>query len=130
MTLYYDFDDDYEYEYEVSQLDLDSYINQLSNEKLRNLAKGLYKKLSGEAKKFYKEEYKIDSVDDLGAVFPGVMDAIHGIIDESEDSDIYLLLKSDIEDYFRDEAIEQYLDGQAYRKNPYSYNGLNESDFY
>jgi len=38
--------------------------------------------------------------------------------------------EDDMKDYFHREASEQYDDAEAYRKDPYGYNGVSPRDFY
>lgn len=127
MTLYYDFDDGELYPYELKELDIDEYVDSLTNEKYRTFAKNIWKELSPEKKEYYAKNYEVTRAEDFGAVFPGIYDAMRELITEDASDDV---LRDDMKEYFYDRAYEQFKDSQAYEKDPYGYNGVRESDFY
>lgn len=103
MTIKYYFGDD-EFDFEID--DISDFIETLDNDDIIELANKIETKTT------------ITDIVEAG-----------DIIDDTLPEDIYDYISDDISDYYKDEAFEEYLDQQEYKKDPYSYNGLNRKDF-
>ena len=124
MTITYDFGDDYQddlFEYEVD--DLGDFIDSLGKEELVD---------------FVMENVDNDLIE--GWELPSSKDALrdelenddyllHGLIGELEDAFVECFEDS-LEDFYRDDAMEQYEDCKEYSRDPYSYYGVSRNDFF
>ena len=124
MTITYDFGDDCQddyFEYEVD--DLEDFIDSLSKEELVD---------------FVMENVDNDLIDgwELPSSKDGLRDELenddyllHGLISELEDAFVECFEDS-LEDFYRDDAMEQYEDYKEYSRDPYSYYGVSRNDFF
>ena len=132
VTFYFE-DKDYEldeYDYDVGRLE--DFINNLEAEDLCDLAKSLFLRLPDKDKQEIIEILETDISEDTfnDTSDPEVIDISEYIVNESEPEDIFDLMSNEIRDFYYEEAKEAYKDAKAYQKNPYSYYGLDESDFF
>lgn len=124
MTITYDFGDDYQddfFEYEVD--DLGDFIDSLGKEELvdfvmENVDNDL---IDGWELPSNKDELKGELANDDYL--------LHGLIGELEDAFVECFEDS-LEDFYRDDAMEQYEDYKECSRDPYSYYGVSRNDFF
>ena len=131
MTLWYDFDDEgYEFEYDASYEDIEGYLMSLPNEELQDPLAQAFEALPK------KDQIEVlEHMEEPNFACPNFMRWLN---EEKEwciseflmERDILELFKDELNDEFEEEAYEQYRDGKAFRRDPYAYNGLRQSDFY
>lgn len=130
MKLYYYFgDSDDAYEYDA---DLDEFIDSLNTAQICKLAGEIYDSefISNDVKQECETEYNCISSDFFKNYEDNdVQDCARYIIEESDDNVIAFLLEDTVKDFYREQAYEEYKDAEEYRKDPYSYNGVNPNDF-
>lgn len=134
MTLWYNFggDDiheDEEFEYDLSYKEIENYLMKLPSEELEDAFKQSFENLP-------KEE-QIRLLAERGEKNFACPNFLQWIEDDKRwvvseflmDNEILALFKDELHDEFEEKAYEQYQDVVAYRRDPYSYNGLNRRDF-
>lgn len=124
VILNYDFQvgpDDYDsFEYEA---DVDDYIeNHCSKDRLLELAIMYWNdEFTIKERTEYIEVYGTDDFTE---------DMIPDILSEADDDWLKKQLEDEMHDAYEDEAREEFDDAEAYRKDPYGYNGVSPRDFY
>lgn len=123
-TLQYYFDDlqDEAFEYDVN---LSDWLSSLSNELKVDLVKYFYT-LVDEYKNDLKEYGKDLKIEDINI---NNMSVVNDLLFEIDRKDILEEFEDSIKDYFYADAKEVYNDANEYRKDPYGYNGVRQSDF-
>ena len=128
MTLWYNFNED-EFEYDLTYTKIENYLLSLPSEELVDAFEQSFEALP-------KEE-QIRLLAERGEKNFECPNFLQWIEDDKQwvvsefimDSEILELFRDELHDEFEEEAYQQYSDGVAYRRDPYSYNGLNRSDF-
>lgn len=116
-TLTYDFNDD-TFEYDV---DLSDWKNSLSFDVKRDIV-DYYMFHTSDYQEVLKEydESEWDLED---------KEFVNDMFQEIENSDLIDDFEDEIKSYFYSDAKEAYDESEAYRKDPYGYNGVRQSDF-
>lgn len=127
LTYYFGRYDNEEFEYET---DFSDYLYDLkkSPKEVVELVKELYDK-DEELQKWAKEEFNINSSNDIVLDTDDGKDFSYEALDDIDEDVLYKLRKDEIEDYYRDDAKEQYEDYKSYIKDPLGYYGMSQSDF-
>lgn len=133
MILRYNFDDNGPaFEYNV---DISDFVDSLNPAQICIIAKELYNAdlVDDFTKKEIKDSFaELNIPDDFDTKYenPDVLDCARYILENTDDDTLYSILDDTIKAYFESEAREQYDDAEAYRKDPYAYNGVRPSDFF
>ena len=128
MTLWYNFDEN-EFEYDLRYIDIENYLMNLPSEELVDAFKQAFESLP-------KEE-QIRLLAERGEKNFACPNFLKWIEDDKKwviseflmDNEILELFKDELHDEFEEKAYLKYQDAIAYKRNPYSYNGLNRKDF-
>ena len=129
MTLWYDFEGK-EFEYDAKYSEIEDYLMSLPNEELQDpFAEAFYQLPKEEQISLLQER------NEPNFACPNFMawlnDDKEWVISEFlMEPSILALFEDELHDVLEDAAYEQFKDQQAYRRDPYAYNGLNRADFY
>ena len=123
------------FDYDIDSSDIRFYAEKnLSKRQVLDYAKQIYSGLSKKDKQDIANAWQVYSEadfvqlmsEDYSLVLDFVLEAFEDNPEDSMFEELYEGVKEDNED----EAFEQLRDYQEYQKDPYSYYGLNRSDFY
>lgn len=123
------------FEYDIDSSDIRAYAEKnLSKRQVLDYAKQIYSGLSKEDKQDIANAWQVYSEadfvqlmsEDYSLVLDFVLEAFEDNPEDRMFEELYEGVKEDNEDM----AFEQLRDYQEYQKDPYSYYGLNRSDFY
>lgn len=129
MTLWYNFDEE-DFEYDASYNEIENYLMKLPNEELVDAFKQAFENLP-------KEE-QIRLLAERGEKNFACPNFLQWIEDDKQwvisefimEPSSLSLFEDELHDEFEEKAYAQFSDGQSYRRDPYSYNGVSPSDFF
>lgn len=127
LTYYFGRYGDEEFEYET---DFSDYLHDLKKnpKEVVELVKELYDE-DEELQKWAKEEFNINNSNDIVLDTDEGKDFSYEALSNVDKDVLYELRRDDIEDYYRDNAEEEYEDYKLYIKDPLGYYGMRQSDF-
>ena len=122
------------FEYDIDSSDIRAYAEEnLSKRQILDYAKQIYSGLSKEDKQDIANAWQVyseaDFVQLMSEDYSLVLDFVLEAFEEDPEDRMFEELYKGIKDDNEDEAFEQLRDYQEYQKDPYSYYGLNRSDF-
>lgn len=123
------------FEYDIDSSDIRAYAEKnLSKRQVLDYAKQIYSGLSEEEKQDIANTWQIyseaDFVQLMSEDYSLVLDFVLEAFEDNPYDRIFDELYEGIKEDNEDDALEQLRDYQEYHRDPYSYNGLDISDFY
>ena len=123
------------FEYDIDSSDIRAYAEKnLSKRQVLDYAKQIYSGLSKEDKQDIANAWQVyseaDFVQLMSEDYSLVLDFVLEAFEEDPQDDMFIELYNGVKEDNEDEAFEQLRDYQEYQKDPYSYYGLDRSDFY
>lgn len=128
MTLWYNFGEE-DFEYDANYPDIKEYLMNLPSEELVDPLKQAFENLPKE-----EQLALLDERHERNFAAPNFLNWIEEdrqwVIEEFlMDNDILELFEDELHDEFEEKAYLKYQDGKYYKRDAYSYNGLNRNDF-
>ena len=122
------------FDYDIDSSDIRAYAEKnLSKRQVLDYAKQIYSGLSKEDKQDIANAWQVyseaDFVQLMSEDYSLVLDFVLEAFEEDPQDDMFIELYNGVKEDNEDEAFEQLRDYQEYQKDPYSYYGLNRSDF-
>ena len=120
-----------EFEYEPDLIDVKDYFEKnLSNEEIAQYVQEWFEDLPKE-----DQHDILESFEEPNYACPNFLrwveeDKDWCITEVLMDESMIELFEDELHDYFEEEAGEQWEDAEAYRRDPYAYNGVKQSDFF
>ena len=123
------------FEYDIDSSDIRAYAEKnLSKRQVLDYAKQIYSGLSEEEKQDIANAWQVyseaDFVQLMSEDYSLVLDFVVEAFEDNPYDRIFDELYEGIKEDNEDDAFEQLRDYQEYHRDPYSYNGLDISDFY
>lgn len=123
------------FEYDIDSSDIRAYAEKnLSKRQVLDYAKQIYSGLSEEEKQDIANTWQIyseaDFVQLMSEDYSLVLDFVLEAFEDNPYDRLFDELYEGIKEDNEDDAFEQLRDYQEYHRDPYSYNGLDISDFY
>ena len=123
------------FEYDIDSSDIRAYAEKnLSKRQVLDYAKQIYSGLSEEEKQDIANAWQVyseaDFVQLMNEDYSLVLDFVLEAFEDNPYDRMFDELYEGIKEDNEDEAFEQLRDYQEYQKDPYSYYGLDRSDFY
>ena len=123
------------FDYDIDSSDIKAYAEKnLSKRQVLDYAKQIYSGLSKEDKQDIANAWQVyseaDFVQLMSEDYSLVLDFVLEAFEDNPYDRMFEELYEGIKEDNEDEAFEQLRDYQEYKKDPYSYYGLNRSDFY
>lgn len=123
------------FEYDIDSSDIRAYAEKnLSKRQVLDYAKQIYPGLSEEEKQDIANTWQVyseaDFVQLMSEDYSLVLDFVVEAFDDNPYDRLFDELYEGIKEDNEDDAFEQLRDYQEYHRDPYSYNGLDISDFY
>lgn len=123
------------FEYDIDSSDIRAYAEKnLSKRQVLDYAKQIYSGLSEEEKQDIANTWQVyseaDFVQLMSEDYSLVLDFVVEAFDDNPYDRLFDELYEGIKEDNEDDAFEQLRDYQEYHRDPYSYNGLDISDFY
>ena len=128
---YYFGDDDYGYDYEVESHEIQSYLeDNLSDEEIAEYVKEWFESLPKD-----DQHDILQSFEEKNFACPNFLNWVKEdkdwcITEVLMDDSILEHFEDELKEFFEDDAYYLWKDGEAYRKDPYGYNGVSPSDFF
>ena len=122
------------FDYDIDSSDIKAYAEKnLSKRQVLDYAKQIYSGLSKEDKQDIANAWQVyseaDFVQLMSEDYSLVLDFVLEAFEEDPQDDMFIELYKGVKEDNEDEAFEQLRDYQEYQKDPYSYYGLDRSDF-
>ena len=122
------------FEYDIDSSDIRAYAEKnLSKRQVLDYAKQIYSGLSEEEKQDIANAWQVyseaDFVQLMNEDYSLVLDFVVEAFEDNPYDRMFDELYEGIKEDNEDDAFEQLRDYQGYHRDPYSYNGLNISDF-
>ena len=123
------------FDYDIDSSDIRAYAEKnLSKRQVLDYAKQIYSGLSKEDKQDIANAWQVyseaDFVQLMSEDYSLVLDFVLEAFEDDPQDDMFIELYNGVKEDNEDEAFEQLRDYQEYQKDPYSYYGLDRSDFY
>ena len=123
------------FDYDIDSSDIKAYAEKnLSKRQVLDYAKQIYSGLSKEDKQDIANAWQVyseaDFVQLMSEDYSLVLDFVLEAFEDDPQDDMFIELYEGVKEDNEDEAFEQLRDYQEYQKDPYSYYGLDRSDFY